>query len=132
MNKQQKQVERITKEIKKKFQTGYGLNVVSVRTNNKFFYVYLKGCQEIANKRTELDLEKRMFEHKSGKIEGFTRKYKCHKLVYFEIYEDSYTAIAREKSIKNLVRSKKVDLIKSYNSQWDDLSAGILSPLAPE
>lgn len=62
MNKQQKQVERITKEIKKKFQTGYGLNVVSVRTNNKFFYVYLKGCQEIANKRTELDLEKRMFE----------------------------------------------------------------------
>lgn len=100
----------------------------------KPFYVYI-----VTNKSNRVlytgvtsNLAKRVFEHKSGKIEGFTQRYNCHKLVYFEEYDDSYNAIVREKTIKNLVRRKKVALIEHKNSNWEDLGAGILSPLAPE
>ena len=100
----------------------------------KQFYVYI-----ITNKTNSVlytgitsNLSKRVFEHKSGQTEGFTHKYKCDKLVYFKVFDDSYTAISREKSVKNLVRRKKVALIESVNPNWYDLAAEILSPLAPE
>ena len=67
-------------------------------------------------------LEHRVFEHKSLKIEGFTQKYKCTKLVYFEVYESMMEAIMREKQIKGLLRWKKEELIKSENLHWKDLS----------
>ncbi|BAY82950.1 excinuclease ABC, C subunit, N-terminal [Calothrix parasitica NIES-267] len=68
------------------------------------------------------DLQRRVSEHKSKLIEGFTKKYNITKLVYYEIYEDSYTAISREKQIKAGSRQKKIDLVNQMNHQWKDLS----------
>jgi putative endonuclease len=68
------------------------------------------------------DLQRRMYEHKNGLIEGFTKKYGVNRLVYFEQIEDVEQAILREKQIKKWRRSKKIELIKSTNFQWVDLS----------
>ena len=67
------------------------------------------------------DLQKRVWEHKHDVIEGFTKKYKCHKLVYAEICDDMEQAISREKQIKGGSRAKKVKLIESQNPDWFDL-----------
>ena len=53
------------------------------------------------------DLERRVTEHRSGTIPGFTQKYNCHKLVYFESFSDVEQAIAREKQLKKWSRAKK-------------------------
>lgn len=68
------------------------------------------------------DLQRRINEHKSGTIEGFTKKYNVHKLVYFEETEDVNNAISREKQLKGWTRKKKIDLIESKNKEWRDLS----------
>ena len=68
------------------------------------------------------DLERRLYEHKNGLSDGFTKKYNVHKLVYFECTEDVYSAISREKQIKGWTRAKKNQLIESMNSEWKELS----------
>ena len=67
------------------------------------------------------DLKKRVYEHKLILIEGFTKKYKVDKLVYYEVFDDIYNAIAREKQIKGGSRQKKNDLIASMDPAWNDL-----------
>ena len=69
------------------------------------------------------DLERRVSEHKSGLIPGFTQKYNCKKLVYFESFSDIEQAIAREKQLKGWVRKKKDALIDSMNPNRNDLAA---------
>jgi len=64
----------------------------------------------------------RVMQHKSGEIEGFTRQYKCNRLVYHERFEDVRMAIAREKQIKRWRRSKKIALIEKMNPRWEDLA----------
>jgi len=66
-------------------------------------------------------LQKRIYEHKTKVIDGFTKKYNVNKLVYYEIFEDSENAILREKQIKSWSRQKKIDLINSINREWRDL-----------
>jgi putative endonuclease len=68
------------------------------------------------------NLERRVYEHKKHLINGFTKKYNITKLVYYEISNDILSAIAREKQIKGWRRSKKIDLIKQVNPEWNDLS----------
>ena len=67
------------------------------------------------------DLQRRVYEHKSKLIDGFTKKYNVTKLVYYEIFDDSYAAISREKQIKAGSRQKKIDLVNSINQEWKDL-----------
>ncbi|MBU1130574.1 GIY-YIG nuclease family protein [Patescibacteria group bacterium] len=67
------------------------------------------------------DLERRVDEHKRGLIECFTKKYSCHKLVYYEHFTDVYEAIEREKQIKRWRREKKQNLIRTINPIWKDL-----------
>ena len=62
------------------------------------------------------DLERRAKEHRSGEIPGFTSRYKIHRLVYFEQFEDIRQAIAREKEIKGWLRSRMIQLIESINA----------------
>ena len=71
------------------------------------------------------DLQKRLHEHRSGVVEGFTKKYGVYRLVYYEVYEDMYSAITREKQIKGGSRSKKLALIEKDNPLWRDLSGEI-------
>lgn len=68
------------------------------------------------------DLFKRVYEHKNNIIDGFTKKYSVHNLVYFEDCGNIVIAIQREKQIKGFVRAKKIKLIESINPEWNDLS----------
>lgn len=67
------------------------------------------------------NLVKRVWEHKNSVVQSFTSKYKVNKLVYFEIFQTSYEAITREKQLKGGSRKKKIDLINSINSNWEEL-----------
>ena len=72
------------------------------------------------------NLVRRVYEHKQGKIIGFTQKYHVHNLIYYELCETAVGAIKREKQIKNLVRRKKIELINKYNPAWQDLYSDII------
>jgi putative endonuclease len=69
------------------------------------------------------DLGRRVFEHKTGRIQGFTQKYRVRRLVYFESWKYVRSAITREKEIKHWTRQRRVDLIESINPTWEDLAA---------
>jgi len=66
--------------------------------------------------------ERRIYQHKYDTLEGFTQKYQCHRLVYYESYQDVQVAISREKQIKRWRREKKIALIQSRNPRWRDLA----------
>jgi putative endonuclease len=68
------------------------------------------------------NLQKRVFEHKWREHEGFTARYNCDRLVWFERFQDVQKAIAREKELKGWRRSKKLALIELINQGWLDLS----------
>ncbi len=68
------------------------------------------------------DLERRVYEHKNKVIDGFTKKYKLNKLVYYDHTENVDYAIEREKQIKGWSRKKKNELVNSINPEWKDLS----------
>ncbi len=70
------------------------------------------------------DLQRRVYEHKNGLMEGFTKRYGLTRLVHYEETNDVLAAIAREKQIKGWLRSRKVALIESANPDWNDLSEG--------
>ena len=68
------------------------------------------------------NLPRRLYEHRQGLVEGFTKKYNVHKLVYYESTNDVHSALSREKQLKNWNRNKKNVLISRMNPQWGDLS----------
>ena len=68
------------------------------------------------------NLYRRLYEHKNQRIDGFTKKYNVHKLVYFETFHAPETAIAREKQLKAWTRVKKNYLVETLNPSWKDLS----------
>ena len=67
------------------------------------------------------NLPKRVWEHKNDVVEGFTKKYQVHKLVWFEMHENMKAAITREKAIKRWRRKWKIIMINSFNPGWEDL-----------
>ena len=67
------------------------------------------------------NLPKRAFEHREGLVSGFSAKYGCKSLVWYELHETMIEAITREKQIKAGSRSKKLSLIESLNPEWIDL-----------
>lgn len=73
------------------------------------------------------DLVRRVWEHRSGLVEGFTKRYRVHRLVYFEIHGHINEAIRREKQIKKWRRAWKIDLIEESNPRWRDLWPTIIS-----
>ena len=68
------------------------------------------------------NLIRRLYEHKNKLFKGFTAKYNTDKLVYFEVTTDAYSAISREKQLKNWSRKKKDNIINTINPFWNDLS----------
>ena len=67
-------------------------------------------------------LHRRVQQHKSDEIEGFTKKYRCHRLLYYEEHSDIRNAIAREKQLKAWSRIKKENLIATINPEHEDLA----------
>ncbi len=89
----------------------------------KDYYIYI-----LANKKNGTlylgvtnNLVKRVYEHKQNFVEGFTKRYNIHRLVYYEQTNDSYVAIQREKRMKKWKREWKIELIERFNPGWKDL-----------
>jgi len=89
----------------------------------KSYYVYI-----ITNKNNTVlytgitnSLKRRIWEHKTKLIDGFTKRYNVEKLVYYEAFNNPQDAIKREKQIKAGSRKKKIELINSLNNKWEDL-----------
>jgi len=72
------------------------------------------------------NLAKRVWEHKNNLVEGFTRRYGLHRLVWYEVHETMESAIVREKGIKGWRRIWKLELIEATNPDWEDLYDTIL------
>jgi putative endonuclease len=72
------------------------------------------------------DLLKRVWEHKNDLVDGFSKKYRVHELVWFEVHEDMQAAIIREKNIKAWKRAWKIELIERANPEWIDLYNGLV------
>jgi putative endonuclease len=87
------------------------------------YYVYIL-CNESGTLYTGMtnDLNRRAYEHRHQLHDGFTKRYNVCRVVYYETYADVREAIAREKQIKAWRRSKKLDLIRSLNPYWRDLT----------
>ncbi len=88
------------------------------------YYVYI-----LTNKSNRVmyigvtnNLERRLYEHKQELVEGFTKRYHVHKLVYYEQTSDVRSAIQREKELKGWLRTKKNALVETMNPTWRDLS----------
>ncbi len=88
------------------------------------YYVYI-----LTNKSNRVmyigvtnNLERRLYEHKQELVEGFTKRYHVHKLVYYEQTSDIRSAIQREKELKGWLRAKKNALVETMNPTWRDLS----------
>jgi len=72
------------------------------------------------------NLLRRIWEHKNQVIDGFSKKYNLHKLVYFTMFEDESSAIACEKYLKKCYRKTKQKLISQFNPQWSDLYENLI------
>ena len=82
---------------------------ILTNTNNSVVYIGVTN-----------DLKRRVYEHKTELIDGFTKRYHIHKLVYYEEYPDPYSAIKREKQLKGWNRERKNNLIETKNPDWND------------
>ena len=89
--------------------------------NNYYIYILSSKRHGTLYVGVTSDLVKRVYEHKNDIIEGFTKKYKVHKLVYYELTSDIESAITREKHLKKWDRKWKTDLIEKHNPEWKDL-----------
>jgi len=101
----------------------------------KHFYVYImtnRPRSHVLYTGVTGNLSRRVFEHKNKLLPGFTARYNLTRLVYYEMFYFAGAAIEREKQIKGWSRSKKIALITSLNSKWDDLAAGWSDQFKPD
>ncbi len=87
------------------------------------FYVYILASQRRGTLYIGVtsNLIKRVYEHKNDLVDGFTKKYKVHRLVYYEVTGDVETALSRERQMKKWNRVWKIRLIEENNPEWADL-----------
>jgi putative endonuclease len=92
------------------------------------YYVYLRASRRHGTLYLGVtnDLVRRVHEHKTKVIAGFSAKYGVDRLVWFEMYDDPTTAISREKALKKWRRDWKIRLIEEQNLEWGDLFAAIV------
>ena len=93
------------------------------------FYVYLLASKKHGTLHLGVtnDLVRRVYEHRTKAVPGFTKRYDVDKLVWFEIYDDVTSAMTREKELKKWRRDWKIRLIEERNPDWGDLYPGISS-----
>ena len=91
-----------------------------MRQHNYYVYIATNRSRTLYTGVTN-DLVRRMAEHRASEIDGFTKKYRIKRLVYYQHTTDVNAAIAREKQIKKWRREKKLKLIEQMNPQWRDL-----------
>ncbi|AIT10204.1 hypothetical protein LO80_09630 [Candidatus Francisella endociliophora] len=86
-----------------------------------FVYILTNQNQTVLYIGVTSNLKQRIYQHKNMLVEGFSKKYRTHKLVYYEIAENIESAILREKQLKRWHKDWKVNLIKQSNPDLDDL-----------
>ena len=89
--------------------------------NNYYVYILASRPNGTLYVGVTNDLQRRIFEHKNNLIQGFTKKYNVHTLVYYETTNDIDIALNREKELKRYTRKKKIILIETSNPHWKDL-----------
>ena len=89
---------------------------------NYYVYILTNQTNKVLYTGVTNNLQRRVYQHKNKLLEGFSKKYNCNKLVWYEVTESIESAINREKQIKAGSRAKKIQLIESINSDWKDLS----------
>jgi len=99
---------------------------MTIQSRQYYVYILTNFTNTVLYTGITNDLIRRVYEHKQKLAGGFTQKYHVDKLIYFEVFHDPENAISREKSIKNLLRRKKFELIKSKNPDFLDLYSTIL------
>ena len=90
-------------------------------SNQYFVYIMTNKWDTVLYTGVTNDLRRRVYCRKAKLVNGFSKRYNVDKLVYYEVYEDIYNAIKREKQIKSGSRQKKMDLIRCMNPSWRDL-----------
>jgi putative endonuclease len=88
-----------------------------------FVYMLTNTYQNVLYIGFTNNIRRRVYEHKRKLVHGFTSKYNCTKLVWYEQFSDVNLAIAREKQLKTWERSWKNNLIEKFNPEWNDLAA---------
>jgi putative endonuclease len=93
-------------------------------------YVYIMAARKNGTIYTGVtsDLAKRVYEHREGLVAGFTKRYRCKRLVWFEVFEDIQQARQRELQVKEWKRAWKVKRIEEQNLDWDDLYPSLFDP----
>ena len=96
--------------------------------NNKTYYVYIMASKRNGTLYVGVtnDLIRHVYEHKTNGVEGFTEKYRVHKLVYWEQSDSVESALQREKQLKRWNRQWKIALIEKENSNWQDMYEQLL------
>ncbi len=92
--------------------------------NHSFVYILTTSNNTTLYIGVTNNLNRRIQEHKTNMIPGFTKKYNVHKLIYYETFGDIQLAIAREKQLKSWRREKKMRLIESINPTWKEIELG--------
>ncbi|MDD4606720.1 MAG: GIY-YIG nuclease family protein [Patescibacteria group bacterium] len=92
------------------------------------YYVYILASQRNGTLYVGVtsEIKKRVYQHKQGVVDSFTKRYKINRLVYYEEYNDINLALEREKQLKKWFRSWKIRLIEEFNSHWRDLYDDLL------
>lgn len=93
-----------------------------MKSHNYFVYILTNKNKTVLYTGVTNNIERRLYEHQNALNPGFTKRYNCHYLVYFEYFQDINMAISREKEIKGWKREKKNALVESKNSEWKFLN----------
>ena len=90
--------------------------------NTYYVYILTNQYNNVMYVGITNDLKRRVYEHRNELVDGFTKRYHVHKLVYYECSGDVTSAIAREKEIKGWTRAKKNALVESKNPNWEEIT----------
>jgi putative endonuclease len=100
-----------------------------MRDHNYFVYILTNKNKTVLYIGVTNDLQRRIYEHENSLLPGFTQKYNCHFLVYYEHFRNIDDAISREKELKKWRREKKENLINDFNADWKFLNNEIYESL---
>jgi putative endonuclease len=100
-----------------------------MKDHNYFVYIVTNKNKTVLYIGVTNDLQRRVFEHENGLIPGFSKKYNCNYLVFYEHFQNIEYAIEREKEIKKWRREKKNNLVKNFNPSWGFLNQKIYASL---
>ncbi len=100
-----------------------------MRDHNYFIYIVTNRNKTVLYIGVTNDLQRRVYKHEQGLIPGFTKKYNCHYLIYYEHFQDINDAIEREKILKKWRREKKENLVNEFNPDWKFLNEDIYNSL---